>query len=155
MKVSYVGKVTDSNGQVKLEFPINTLLDKIIDEWNIIINYFDYFPFAIGKQCDGYHPVTREEFETEGFNHFFIKMYREKKIRYLSDKGVVCVGFNSLCVEGYYVEIGTITKTNEKILRTRCGVNSNIDDIVDIVNRIYISNHACGGDHPQLLLMIN
>ncbi len=55
MHVSRFAKVIDHNNKTRFEFPIGTLLDKINDEWTMIIEYYEnYFSFAVGNNDRNY-----------------------------------------------------------------------------------------------------
>jgi len=72
--------IFDAKGNILFQFPPNTLLEKIIDVWPLIMNYYEnYNLFSIGAH-EGYRPVTLEEFKTNGFIKSFSSEYRKKKI---------------------------------------------------------------------------
>src|SRR5690606_33307300 len=83
--------IKDADGKIIFSFPFNTLLEKIIDVWPLIMNYYEeYYPFAIGN-IDGntspfiknYRPLTYIESKTDNFIKLFFIMHKKDRIRYL------------------------------------------------------------------------
>lgn len=114
MKVSYFAKVIDNSNKTRFKFPFGTLLDKINDEWVIIIEYYEnYYPFAIGENDGNYREITREEFSTNKFIKLFNTCYINRRIKKL------CDDCNRICVDGY-----PVCKNGHKLYF--CGQNGNI-----------------------------
>lgn|SRR5690606_33744826 len=74
-------EVADSKGNIVFKIPPNTLLEKIIDQWSLIIEYYHSFhPFAIGDQENSdmkyYRKVTKKDFESPMFMKLFVESYK-------------------------------------------------------------------------------
>ena len=77
--LTQVVQVSDTKGNVLFSFPSGTLLDKIVDPWYLIIDYYDnYFPFAIGQDDNNnYREITFIECQTEKFDKLFKFCYNK------------------------------------------------------------------------------
>ena len=112
MKVSHFAKVIDNNNKTRFKFPSGTLLDKINDEWTIIIEYYEnYFPFAVGNNDGNYRPVKREEFINDKFIKLFSVCRKDERIKRLCKKYVrICIDDYPLCTSSnfqiYFGECG-------------------------------------------------
>jgi len=96
MKVAYFTEIIDSNNKTRLRIPAGTLLDKIIDEWSLIIEYYEnFYPFAVGDSDINYRPVTRSEFSTEKFIRLLTYSHKNSKIKKL------CYYTSRVLIEGY------------------------------------------------------
>jgi len=73
--------IKDTKGNILFEFPPNSLLERIIDVWPIIIDYHEnYFPFVVEMTNSNYRKITIEECKLESFVRLFSIAYRKKRI---------------------------------------------------------------------------
>lgn len=133
--------IKDTSGNILLEFPLNTLLDKITDEWSLIMNYYEnYYPIVIGVNIDGYRPITYEECKTDKFIKLFIMSYKKNRIKYTSDDYWVCVEKHPLRIKGNAKNIFTDIIRKQLIHWTWNHKNNVIGDI----DNIYVSETRIG-----------
>lgn len=82
MKPQILHVIHDHNNNVLFTYPLNTLLDKIVDQWPLIMNYHEnYYPFAVGTPDDNYREVTSDDLDSEMFMKLFIITYKKNKIK--------------------------------------------------------------------------
>lgn len=102
LKHQTVKIITDKNDKIILKFPIDTVLDNIIDDlWNNIIKYMDYQPFliAIPKYAlSGYRLIREDEFDSKKFLDYY---FNNRSIPYLGD--TIGPSYAILIVGNYYV----------------------------------------------------
>lgn len=102
--------IEDNEGNVIFKFPPNTLLERIIDVWPLIINYYqEYYPFAIGKIEENtspfiknYRPLTYIESKKDNFIKLFSVVHKKNRIRYL------CWNYtnnNCIYIEEHYLQM--------------------------------------------------
>jgi len=94
--------VGDVNGETIFKFPPNTLLERIVDVWQLIINYYEnYYPFAIGYPDKNYRELTPIEAKTDEFIKLFVTIVKQNKMK---NNGIfhrrVCVGGIPLFIKG-------------------------------------------------------
>lgn len=95
MKLSHqlIIEITNRNDEIVFRYPPGTLLDKISDEWNFIVNYYHHFPFAIGKYSDdvyhqnydNYRLITEAECKKISFKNMFSDAYKNRIINYANN----------------------------------------------------------------------
>lgn len=81
IKIVETVKIFNINNKLLIEYPKNTLLDKIVDVWPIIAKYNNPNLFMIGKHADkydGFRLITNEECRTNLFVSLFCANYIEK-----------------------------------------------------------------------------
>lgn len=82
MKPRILNVIHNSNNNVIFTYPLNTLLDKIVDQWSLIMDYHEnYYPFAVGKPDKNYREVIPNELDSEMFMKLFIITYKKNKIK--------------------------------------------------------------------------
>jgi len=78
------------NDAILFKYPPHTLLDKIVDVWEIIIDYHRHYrPFVIGNysgKYEGYRLITHEECKSHEFISLFASHYRINHGIHASDK---------------------------------------------------------------------
>ena len=97
-ELSYI--IKDTDGNIRFTFPPNTLLERIIDVWPLIINYYENIqPLAVGESDSNYRELTISEVNTDKFIKLFAITYRKHKITY-TVYGRICVENFPLCIKG-------------------------------------------------------
>lgn len=77
----HIIEIVDSKGNIVFKIPPNTLLEKIIDQWSLIIGYYRSFhPFVIGDENNPdmkyYREVTKQDLESPMFMKLLIESYK-------------------------------------------------------------------------------
>jgi len=81
MKPSLLYVIDDSKGDTILKFPQGSLLERIIDEWPLIVNYHEhYYPFSVDAIDNKYRKITLMEAKTDRFKKLFISAYKKNRI---------------------------------------------------------------------------
>src|SRR5690606_34005597 len=106
-------RIFRSNGDLILDYPLNTLLDRILlDLWSIIIRYIEKINmhFYIGKYdttYENYRLISQSECMLNIFKHNFKNCYVGKGgLLSLDDIDDLEDGY--LCCNGYYLDIDGI-----------------------------------------------
>jgi len=143
MKVVRINKVVDRDGKVQFEFPSDTLLDKITDEWTLIMEYYnDYYPFSLDPYIDGYRYLRYDEFHK--FSKLFAVAYQSKRIRYppksrLTDGKYLSVGNHQLYINREGARI-TLNKYRQKLMYYNFDIEYNINQLCIMKSNTVVSN---------------
>lgn len=136
MKPQILNVIHDHNDNIIFTYPLNTLLDKIIDQWSLIMDYHEnYYPFAVGKADENYREVIPNELDSEIFMKLFIISYKKNKIK--------AHNFYFPNVDGLFISVnkGRLCITDDDSHYIKHILTSKQSDIVyDNISGSYIQN---------------
>jgi hypothetical protein len=112
MSLETIKIICDQNKKRILEFPNDTILDRIIlDLWNDIVRYMDYHPFVIANASEtisGYRKIKAEEFEKDKFLDYYFKNYGIKNMSIKQEIYFpLIIGRNYVCCKRNHKIYGT------------------------------------------------
>lgn len=133
--------IKDADDKIIFSFPLNTLLEKIIDVWPLIMSYYqNYYPFALEIYDGNYRLLTHEEFSTESCLKLFAFSYSKKRIQIINGKiGCTVIGINNfaLLIKGKPNYI-YLDRDHQKIGIYSGSYHSKLCKITEHINKLYI-----------------
>lgn len=88
---SYI--IEDDMGNVIFKFPIGTLLDRITDVWEIIVNYHNNcYPFCMNRSDNNYRELTLSECNSKLFTRLFSIAHNNNRIKNIVYGGNFFIG---------------------------------------------------------------
>jgi len=154
MKPILLYSIKDTNGGTLFEFPVDTLLERIIDVWHIIIDYHEnYYPFSIDGNDKKYRRLTIEETKTKKFIQLFATMYKKNRINNIRNNSPFSLRIN---VEGFPMSLKDITRLyiSRKSGILFYDIRGFSGDILNDVEKIYFDNQICKSFSDSATLLV-
>lgn len=145
-------KIISNEGEVLLEYPVETLLDKINNDlWSVIMKvYWNCFPIAIGfakKNYDGFRQIKQNDYGTINFSRSFAKYYHINKGLYNLDASIKSGSKIYLCTDKPDMGQDIYINDGEIFIGDHCDINfcltmldsyTRTSTPIDIIKKIHV-----------------